>query len=249
MGASATKADEGGQHCNNNTAKEKAPKLRGKGKGSGNLPSSATSSPATHKKQEAEESEEGKERNKDKERTKQGEENAEGQEGQAEGDDEEYPAPPDLTEKQKTIIKESWKALEANVARVGVVLFIKLFETHPDVQEVFMPFKGVDLEEIKHSKQLRAHALRVMGFVNKAVARLDRPDKLVPLVQECGKSHFYYGANIKYIDYVGPQFITSIRPSMEEENQWSPELEEAWVLLFQHIAYLMKSSMKKEMHQ
>lgn len=35
-----------------------------------------------------------------------------------------------------------------------------LFETHPDVQQVFMPFSGIELEELKQSKQLRAHALR-----------------------------------------------------------------------------------------
>lgn len=41
-----------------------------------------------------------------------------------------------------------------------LLLFFSLFETHPDVQQSFMPFKGVDLEDLKHSRQLRDHALR-----------------------------------------------------------------------------------------
>ncbi|KAJ9575258.1 hypothetical protein L9F63_025791, partial [Diploptera punctata] len=52
-----------------------------------------------------------------------------------------------------------------------------LFETHPDVQQVFMPFKEIELEDLKLSKELRAHALRVMAFVQKAVARLHEPEK------------------------------------------------------------------------
>ncbi|KAF0758616.1 neuroglobin-1-like [Aphis craccivora] len=40
------------------------------------------------------------------------------------------------------------------------LLILSLFETHPDVQQSFMPFKGVDLEDLKHSRQLRDHALR-----------------------------------------------------------------------------------------
>ncbi|XP_066952305.1 uncharacterized protein [Macrobrachium rosenbergii] len=112
-----------------------------------------------------------------------------------------------------------------------------------------MPFRGIALEDIKQSKQLRAHALRVMGFVNKAVARLDQPDKLVPLLSDCGKSHYYYGANISYIDFVGPQFIASIRPSLEEEERWNPEMEAAWELLFQHISFQMKTAMKNEANQ
>ncbi|GFG36275.1 hypothetical protein Cfor_00807, partial [Coptotermes formosanus] len=75
-----------------------------------------------------------------------------------------------------------------------------LFETHPDVQQVFMPFKGIELEDLKHSKQLRAHALRVMAFVQKAVARLYEPEKLETLLQELGKKHYSYGAKQKYVD-------------------------------------------------
>jgi len=36
----------------------------------------------------------------------------------------------------------------------------RLFETHPDVKDSFMPFNGIKVEELHHSKQLRAHALR-----------------------------------------------------------------------------------------
>ena len=35
-----------------------------------------------------------------------------------------------------------------------------LFETYPDVQSSFRPFNGMILEDLKKSKQLRAHALR-----------------------------------------------------------------------------------------
>ncbi|XP_064107892.1 uncharacterized protein LOC135216452 [Macrobrachium nipponense] len=64
-----------------------------------------------------------------------------------------------LTEAQKETIKRTWKIIETNVARVGVVTFIGLFETHPDVQEVFIPFRGLPMEEVQQSKELRSHAL------------------------------------------------------------------------------------------
>jgi Globin. len=43
---------------------------------------------------------------------------------------------------------------------MSVSYLFSLFETHPDVQQVFMPFKGIELEDLKYSKQLKAHALR-----------------------------------------------------------------------------------------
>ncbi|XP_064107702.1 cytoglobin-2-like [Macrobrachium nipponense] len=149
-----------------------------------------------------------------------------------------------LTEAQKETIKRTWKIIETNVARVGVVTFIGLFETHPDVQEVFIPFRGLPMEEVQQSKELRSHALRVMGFVEKAVRRLEEPEKLVPLIQECGKNHCHYGAQIQHVELVGPEFLKAIQPALESE--WTDEVEEAWDLLMKNIAYGMRLAMIEE---
>ncbi|KAG8301763.1 hypothetical protein J6590_045756 [Homalodisca vitripennis] len=71
-----------------------------------------------------------------------------------------------LTERQKELLTESWKVVEGDIAKVGVITFISLFETHPDVQQVFLPFNGLPIDELKHSKQLRAHALRYANTLN-----------------------------------------------------------------------------------
>lgn len=63
-----------------------------------------------------------------------------------------------------------------------------------------MPFKGLSKEELRHSKELRAHGLRVMGFVQKVVARLDEPEKSENLLKELGRNHVMYGAKIDYVD-------------------------------------------------
>ncbi|XP_034241848.1 neuroglobin-like [Thrips palmi] len=164
--------------------------------------------------------------------------------GQPEDDEEDAEPPPDLTDHEKELLTTSWKEIENNVAQVGVITFISLFETHPDVQEVFMPFNGIELEDLKHSKQLRAHALRVMAFVQKAVARLNEPEKLQTLVRDLGRKHVGYGAKRRYVDLIGPQFIQAIKPSLEP--QWSDEMHEAWSRLFLHLSFVMKGSMLEE---
>ncbi|XP_025425683.1 neuroglobin-1-like isoform X1 [Sipha flava] len=154
------------------------------------------------------------------------------------------PPPEPLTMRQKELLTETWKLLEEDIAKVGVITFVSLFETHPDVQQSFMPFKGVDLEDLKHSRQLRDHALRVMAFVQKAVARLYEPDKLETLLRDLGKKHYHYGAKQKYVDLIGPQFILAIQPSLVD--QWSQETHSAWTALFLNMAYIMKGSMAAE---
>lgn len=76
----------------------------------------------------------------------------------------------------------------------------RLFETHPDVQEVFMPFKGKSKEDLSHSAQLKAHALRVMGTVEKCLARINEPKKMEELLHDLGAKHVMYNARVDYID-------------------------------------------------
>ncbi|XP_054712905.1 globin D, coelomic-like isoform X1 [Uloborus diversus] len=147
----------------------------------------------------------------------------------------------ELTPKQKELLTETWKQLVENISNVGVITFMNLFETHPDVQDVFMPFKGLSVEELRHSKELRAHGLRVMGFVQKVVARLDEPEKSEQLLKELGRNHVMYGAKVDYVDLIGPQFVFAVKPSMEK--YWSEEIEDAWIQLFRYMAYQMKKAM------
>ncbi|KAG8179367.1 hypothetical protein JTE90_016542 [Oedothorax gibbosus] len=146
-----------------------------------------------------------------------------------------------ITPRQKELIMETWKHLVDNISNVGVITFMNLFETHPDVQDVFMPFKGLSKEELRLSEELRAHGLRVMGFVQKVVARLEEPEKADNLLRELGKNHVMYGARRAYVDLIGPQFVYAVKPSMTDH--WSDEIEESWLQLFRYMAFVMKKAM------
>ena len=79
-------------------------------------------------------------------------------------------------------------------------IYCRLFEAHPDVQDVFMPFKGLTKDDLQHSNQLRSHALRVMGTVEKCLARIDEPKKLEQVLSDLGSRHVMYNAKVDYID-------------------------------------------------
>ncbi|KAK8393555.1 hypothetical protein O3P69_006707 [Scylla paramamosain] len=44
---------------------------------------------------------------------------------------------------------------------------------------------------------------------------------------------------------VVPQFLQAIKPALEEE--WTPEVEEAWCLLMRNIAFALKCAMLEAM--
>ncbi|XP_042629392.1 x globin [Cyprinus carpio] len=154
-------------------------------------------------------------------------------------------APARLTPDHIQLIKESWKVIQEDIAKVGIIMFVRLFETHPECKDVFFLFRDVeDLERLRTSRELRAHGLRVMSFIEKSVARLDQLEQLETLAQELGKSHFRYNAPPKYYGYVGAEFICAVRPILKD--RWTSELEQAWQTLFQYVTAIMKDAYLEE---
>ncbi|XP_078287081.1 x globin [Rhinoraja longicauda] len=112
----------------------------------------------------------------------------------------------------------------------------RLFETHPECNDVFFMFR--DIDDLKMSKELQSHGLRVMSFIEKSVARLDQEEKLEQLAFDLGYSHCRYNAPPKYYPYVGVQFIAVVKPILKD--QWTAEVEQAWECLFDYLTSTMK---------
>uniref|UniRef100_UPI00358E2BAD neuroglobin-like n=1 Tax=Myxine glutinosa TaxID=7769 RepID=UPI00358E2BAD len=148
-------------------------------------------------------------------------------------------------EAQRELVKDSWRALQQDIARVGVIIFVRLFETHPECKDIFFQFRDMDdLHKLKRSRQLKAHGLRVMSFIEKTVARLEQEAVLEALILDLGRKHYRYNAAAKYYMFVGLEFIDTIRPFFEDK--WTTELEEAWKALFRYLTWTMSRGYRAE---
>ena len=76
----------------------------------------------------------------------------------------------------------------------------RLFEKYPDMQQIFIPFRGLTAEELRNCDKLRQHGLRVMGTVDKCVARIDKLEKLEKLLHELGNKHVVFNIKTDYLD-------------------------------------------------
>ncbi|XP_064603595.1 neuroglobin-like [Liolophura sinensis] len=152
-----------------------------------------------------------------------------------------YENRPDFKEEYKVIILQTWTIIAADIARVGVVTFLRLFEMHPDVQDLFLPFRGMTQDDLKSSARLREHGLRVMGTVEKCLARLDDPQKLEEMLHELGQKHVMFNTKVDYIDLIGPTFLKVIQPALGDK--WTYKVEQAWAEFFKLISHMMKESM------
>lgn len=83
---------------------------------------------------------------------------------------------------------------------ITTLSYDRLFEKFPDVQDLFVPFRGLNSEELRQNVGLREHGLRVMGTIEKCVTRIDQPDKLTSMLEILGEKHVVFDTKIEYFD-------------------------------------------------
>lgn len=152
---------------------------------------------------------------------------------------------PTLTEHQKKLLLNTWQVLQQDIAKVGVVMFMNVFETHPECKEAFLPFKELKGNDLRWSTELKTHGLRVMNVVEKILARIESEEKIEEYLKALACKHVNYGANPKLMHLFGPQFIHAIKRPINEH--WSPEMQEAWTTFFDTIVYYLTLHMYNNM--
>ncbi|XP_002739229.1 neuroglobin-like [Saccoglossus kowalevskii] len=146
---------------------------------------------------------------------------------------------PKLTVEQKRLIIDSWKELHIDLERIGMLMFMGMFGTHPQTRE-FFNFRGTS-DDPKNTQRLREHGLRFMSLVKKILVFIDEKPRLDAMLLDLGRRHQEYKADFNLIDVFGEQFILSVRPTLK--HSWNPDVESAWAQLFKYISYMMKKGM------
>lgn len=95
-----------------------------------------------------------------------------------------------LTAKQKYTMVASWKGISRAMETTGIDMFIKLFEEHSDLLNMFAKFKELRTkEEQATSEELAEHANKVMNTLDEGIRGLDDLDTFFEFIHQVGASH------------------------------------------------------------
>ena len=129
-------------------------------------------------------------------------------------------------------IRASWekvRAIDDTFAATGVILFRHIFTIAPGALEMFS-FK--DEPDLYTSPKLIKHGQNVMGYVNKAVARLGQePDhNAEDSLAKLGKRHEKRGVQIPHYAVVGQALIMTLTDGLGDA--FIDDLKTLWVELY-----------------
>ena len=130
-----------------------------------------------------------------------------------------------ITPTQKRLVQDSFGLVVPIAPTAAALFYQRLFEIDPTVRPMF---KG-DIGE-QGKKLMQALAL--------AVKSLDRPEALMPVLQDLGRRHANYGVTDAHYDTVGAALIWTLEKGLGE--RFTADVREAWVAVYQVVATTMK---------
>ncbi|VDP67930.1 unnamed protein product [Echinostoma caproni] len=145
-----------------------------------------------------------------------------------------------LTDEEIQSVRDSWLILKAHIEKIGVIVFLGLFEEHSDFRDAFARFRGKQLVEITRDPALQAHGLRVLNVVDKLVGRLQKVEAIQDFILSLGSRHCKYVPSINLIPSVGEQLLEAIQPALEEQGMWTESTQRGWKAVLSYLTNAMR---------
>ena len=140
-----------------------------------------------------------------------------------------------FTDRQKIIVRKTWKILATDLTGRGSKVFVKIFELNPNVKALF-PFRNVnDTDQLLLDTNFKGHASRFMNAVGAVVDNMDNlEESLALLLIGLGENHVHF-------EGFKPDYFNSFSQAMniiwKEDlgKRYTPEAEDAWNTVFTFI--------------
>lgn len=130
-----------------------------------------------------------------------------------------------MTPKQIQIVRDTWQQVMPTAATAAGLFYDRLFETEPGLRRLFA------------RTDMAAQHGKLLQVLDVAVAGLERPESVLPVLQNLGRRHAGYGITTGHFDAVGAAFLWTLEQGLGEV--WTPAAEDAWTEAYGMVAAAM----------
>lgn len=125
------------------------------------------------------------------------------------------------------LVRSTFEQLRPQLEAVAAMIYDRLFAIDPTTPPLF------------HGDQHKQH-LMLMSSFDLAIANLDRPEILQPLVQGMGTRHVGYGVTSAQYTSLGEALQWTLECSLGAD--FTPEVQDAWLALYDLLARMMQAA-------
>jgi nitric oxide dioxygenase len=130
-----------------------------------------------------------------------------------------------LDSKRLRLLRKSFVQIEQQGGIAGLIFYQTLFRSEPSLKSLFQT--SIDLQSRK-----------LMESLTYAVATLEDPETLIPVLEALGRRHVVYGVCDHHYDLVTRALIETFREILGDS--FTHEVHEAWKQTLDFVANTMK---------
>jgi hemoglobin-like flavoprotein len=135
-----------------------------------------------------------------------------------------------MTPHQIQLIRETFALMEPRLAIAGLVFYQRLFALDPSLRSLF-------------THDINEQAVKLMQALKFAVAAVEQPRELQPVLESLGRRHVYYGVEERHYDSVGAALLGTLGVLLGPA--FTPEVKGAWQAIYTLMADTMKRAAAK----
>ncbi len=132
-----------------------------------------------------------------------------------------------MNEHTIALVRESFDLVEPIAPQAGALFYANLFEADPSLQGLF---RG----------DIAAQGAKLMQMIALAIAKLDQPELLMPVLDQLGRRHAGYGVHDAHYDTVGAALLKTLYQGLGVA--YTAEVEAAWIEVYGALAARMKEA-------
>lgn len=130
-----------------------------------------------------------------------------------------------LTAEQLSAIKSTFSAVEPIADDAAKLFYDRLFEIAPDTRPLF-------------NGDMKEQGRKLMSAIKTLVAGLDRPERIIPVLEELGRRHKDYGVTEDHYEAVGAALLWTLAKGLGPA--FDADAESGWTALYGIVSSQMK---------
>ncbi|XP_069117999.1 cytoglobin-1-like isoform X2 [Argopecten irradians] len=151
-----------------------------------------------------------------------------------------------LTPAEKATLKSSLEFIKDDLHDLGVIVFVRFFETEPKLKHLFPKIVRVneknELELEMDGEMLRKHGHNVMHTLGAAIENMEESDFMNTVITAIGSTHVRRKVKGKMLYHLWPSMDYGLRDMLQE--RYTREVAAAWKKLFYYTVNQMRRGMK-----
>lgn len=128
---------------------------------------------------------------------------------------------------QITLVRRSFAQIEPIADQAAALFYGNLFDADPGLRRLF------------HG-DMQAQGHKLMQMIGAAVALLDQPERLLPVLRQLGARHGGYGVQAVHYETVGDALIKTLAQGLGPA--FNAETRAAWLAVYALISGTMQSA-------